>query len=144
MIRTLTDSELQSVVVDGMEVTLDAVLSEGPLRDVPIISTLVGVAKTGHRVSEELFLRKLVRFLQGIEGVPLRERRKLSGRPDDLHDLGEDLLLAIERLDRVQKPRILARFFAAYVQGEIDNVTFWQLARALERFDPELYPPVVG
>jgi hypothetical protein len=123
---------------------LDHVLSEGVLRDLPIVGMVVKLTTVGQSVAEELFVRKLLRFLVELKGVSADERAKLLTKyPDGTEeqcDLGENLLLALERLDTVQKPALLARFFAAYLREQVDYPTFTRLAKALERFNLALLP----
>lgn len=49
-------------------------------------------------------------------------------------------MLALERLDDIEKPQLLARFFLAYMRSEIDYVIFTRLARAVDRFNLALLP----
>ena len=144
LIRTVIGKRFGDVVFDVAEVALDQNLSNGVLRDMPFIGMLVKMARAGQSISEELFVRKLILFLTALNAVPIGEREKLLVKYPDCSDqqqeLGENLLLAIERLDDVTKPAILARFFAAYVKEEIDYTTFTRLARALDKFNLSLMP----
>lgn len=144
LVRTVACNQLGDAIFDLAEVALDQNLAEGVFKDVPIVGTLVKLARAGQAVSEELFLRKLTRFLADLNAVPVGEREKLLEQYPDTSEeqrvLGENLLLALERLDDVKKPAVLARFFAAYIRSEIDYLTFTRLARALEKFNIELLP----
>lgn len=88
---------------------MDSVLSEGVLRELPIVGTMVKLAKTRQRIAEELFLRKLLRFLCELRSVSAEERAELLAKYPDgseqQRDLGENLLLALDRLDAVQNQR---------------------------------------
>lgn len=144
LVRTLARNDLGDAVFGIAEVVLDQSLAEGVLKDLPIIGTLIKLARAGQSISEELFVRKLVRFFAGLKDVPIADREKLLEKYPDGSDeqrvLGENLLLALERLDDISKPTILARFFAAYIKSEIDDITFTRLARALEKFNMALLP----
>lgn len=144
LVRTVAGRELGDMVFNTAEVALDSILDEGVLRELPIVGTLAKIARAGQSIAEELFLRKLLRFLIELKSIPAEERVKLLERypdgSDEQQDLGENLLLALERLDNVQKPTLLARFFAAYVREQIDYATFSRLAEALERFNLDLLP----
>ncbi|MDP1609736.1 MAG: hypothetical protein Q8K62_06455 [Thiobacillus sp.] len=144
LVRTVAGNQLGDAIFDLAEVALDQNLAEGVLKDVPIVGSLVKLARAGQSVSEELFLRKLARFLADLNSVPVEERERLLEKYPDASEeqrvLGENLLLALERLDDVKKPAILARFFAAYIRSKIDYFTFTRLARALEKFNIELLP----
>jgi hypothetical protein len=144
LVRTVASNQLGDAIFDLAEVALDQNLAEGLLKDVPIVGILVKLARAGHSISEELLIRKLARFLTDLNTVPHQDRAKLLEQYPDTSDeqrvLGENLLLALERLDDVKKPAILARFFAAYIKSEIDYLTFTRLSRALEKFNLELLP----
>lgn len=144
LIRTVASPELGDIVFDTAEVAFDSVLTTGILKELPVVGLVVKLAKAGQSVAEELFLRKLLRFLIELRNVPAEERAKLLTRyPDgtqEQRDLGENLMLALERLDNVQKPALLARFFAAYVQEQLDYLAFSRLAQALERINLALVP----
>ena len=104
----------------------------------------MNIVKAGISVSEELFFRKLTRFLIELEKVPIEERSKLLAKypegSEEQKELGERLLLLLEKLNQIEKPTVLARFFAAYVREEIDLQTFSRAAHALERFNLDLLP----
>lgn len=144
LIRTVTGSELGDVVFDAAEVALDSVLSEGVLKELPVVGAIAKIIRAGGKISEELFIRKLLRFLQELKDVPIDERQQLlknypSGSPEQ-QELGENILLAIEKLDDVCKPEILGRFFIAFVNEEVDYLTFRRLTMSLERFNLSLLP----
>jgi hypothetical protein len=144
LVRTVAGNQLSDAIFDLAEVALDQDLVEGVLKDVPIVGIIVKIVRAGHSVSEELLLRKLTRFLAGLSELSVEDRKKLLDRyPDKSEEqrvLGENLLLALQRLDDIHKPAILARFFAAYIKSKIDYLTFTRLARALEKFNIELLP----
>jgi hypothetical protein len=143
-LRTLASSELADVVFEAAEVTLDSVLNEGLLRELPIIGSVANLARAGQHVAGEIFVRKLLRFLTEFKDVSAAQRAQLleayPDGSDKQNDLGENLLLALDRLDAVQKPALLARFFKAYVLGTIDYPTFTRIAQALDRFNLSLLP----
>ncbi len=144
LVRTVAGRELGEIVFDAAEVSLDSVLTEGVLKELPVVGAFVKLAKASQSIAEELYLRKLLRFLTELKSIPAEERSRLLARhPDgtqEQRDLGENLLLTLERLDSVQKPTLLARFFTAYIRDQISYSTFLRLAQALERFNFALAP----
>lgn len=144
LIRAVVGTHVGDAIFDVAEVILDQNLGDGLLKDLPLVGIPVKLARTRQVISEELFIRKLVRFLTNLVDIPGEDRAKLQeDYPDGSEKqrvLGENLLLALERLDDIDKPAVLARFFAAYMRSKIDYITFTRLARALERFNMELLP----
>jgi hypothetical protein len=144
LVRTIAKNDLGNAVFGVAEVALDHNLAEGVIRDLPFVGTLANLVRAGQSISEELFIRKLVRFFEGLKDVPPEERERLLEKYPDASEeqrsLGEKLLLALERLDDTAKPALLARFFAGYIREEIDYTTFTRLASALEKFNLALFP----
>lgn len=144
LVRIVASAKLADIVFDAAEVALDENLADGVLKELPIVGTVVKLVHAGQSISEKLFVRKLLRFLTELQSVPTEERKKLLEEYPDSSEkqkvLGENLLLALERLDDVEKPKILAQFFTAYINSEIDHMTFTRLARSLERFNLALLP----
>lgn len=148
LIRTVAGDYLGDVIFDVAEVFLDQNLSDGVLKDLPVVGVLAKLAKSKQSVSEELFIRKLVRFLYDLNNLSSQEKEKFIEKYPDFSEeqrvLGENLLLALERLDDIEKPAILARFFAAYIKAEIDYLTFTRLPLCLGKFNLGLLPSLRG
>jgi len=144
LVRTVAKNDLGNAVFGVAEVALDRNLAESVIRDIPFVGTLANLVRAGQSISEELLIRKLVRFLEGLKDVPPEERQRLLEKYPDASEeqrsLGEKLLLALGRLDDTAKPALLARFFAAYIREEIDYTTFTRLANALEKLNLALLP----
>ena len=144
LIKTVAGKELCQITGNVSEIAIDVVLSEGFLRDLPVIGTIKGLVDIGLAVKEELFIRKLIKFLIELKSIPLTERQGILKRyPDgsqEQQNLGENILIAIERLDDISKPKILAKFFCAYITNQIDFITFSRLSKILERFNLSLLP----
>jgi hypothetical protein len=121
--KTLGTSDLTTVGIDVAEVTLDSLLNDGALRDLPVIGTLVNLWKTGVTVKDALFLRKLLIFLDQLKEIPVEKRRDMIKSLADKttqENVGEKLLGLLERLDSSAKARILAGAFSAYVRSTIN------------------------
>ena len=65
-----------SVLGDLGEVVIDAVMDDGVLRDVPILSTVVGIGKCIRNVSDVLFAKKLIVFLYGLKDADAQQREE--------------------------------------------------------------------
>ena len=56
---TLKNSNLQNIVSDFAELSVDSILQEGVLKDIPIVSTLISLTKVGISINDKLFLKKM-------------------------------------------------------------------------------------
>ena len=70
MSETLAQSDLSSVVMDGVEIGIDQCLSDGVLRDIPIINSIASIVKATQSISNYFYLKKIGSFLNGIKDVP--------------------------------------------------------------------------
>jgi hypothetical protein len=117
LVATLRSDEVVSIASDAAELGIDAALAEGLLRDVPVVSTLVSLAKVGLTVRDRLFVRKLLKFLCELKAIPSEERQrmveKLEADPGYGRNAGEHLIEILDRLDAHRKPEMTARVFAA-------------------------------
>lgn len=133
LIETLKNSDLSSVSKDLAEVAIDGVLADGVLKDIPVVNTLMATYKAGQSIRDNLFNRKLMRFLTDISGIPANLRAevimKLENSPGDV---GEMLLLSLERLDNLLKPELLAKSFLLLAKDEITINEFYDLKTIIE------------
>jgi len=136
LITTITDRGAADLLGDATEAALDDFLADGVLKNVPIVGSLMKIAKVGVGISDYLFLKKVARFLHELNDVTDEERHEFLGRlqVDDEHrrEVGETLMLLLDRIDDMNKATLLARGFKAYLQGRIDQDTFRRIGFAID------------
>lgn len=142
LVETIAKSDLSSITADATETGIDLLLDEGVLKDIPVLSTISGLVKTGGAIKDYLYLKKIYRFLGVLKDIPVKERRelieKLGSNEKERAKSGENILLIIDRLDNVNKPAILGHMFQDYLLEVISKSIFLQLAKSLELFNLEL------
>lgn len=124
-----------SVLGDLGEVVIDAVMDDGILRDVPILSTVVGVGKCIKNVSDVLFAKKLIVFLYGLKDTNAQQREKAIAKWENdskyrIH-VGEALLNMIQRCDDTQKAKWLSQLFHELVLKRGENLLFMRAEKIL-------------
>jgi hypothetical protein len=136
LVQSIASSDLKDVMPDLVELGIDSVLKDGIFKEVPVISTLLGLYSAGRGIRDYLFIKKVIRFLMELDRIPYLERLKfieeINGASKQTQ-LGETLLLLLERLDDFGKSEILACFFSCHIRGEIDFTMFRKLSTALEK-----------
>ena len=118
------------------ELTIDAFMKEGVLRDIPILGTLVGLGRAGVAVRDFLFVKKLQAFLVELHKVPDERERFVRDMDEDqaMRDrVGMHLMVLLERFEETEKARLLGRAFATYLREEIDISSFLRMSRAIDR-----------
>jgi hypothetical protein len=133
---TLRDSHALDLFAGVSEVGLDELMT-GPLKDVPIVGSFVQLWRAGVQVRDAIFIAKLTRFLERLrdgdhEGIE-RYAREIQNDPDLQLKVGSNILIAIERLDDIEKPELLARAFLRLAEREIDYGMFAEFSLAIDR-----------
>lgn len=143
LVTTLAKSDLASVFEDIGELTLDSVLKEGVLQDLPVVATLTGIWKTGRSIRDLLFLKKLASFLIELKNINPGDRTEMIRRLEEddcfTQRVGESVILLLERLDHLDKPTLVGRAFRAYCEGFIDAEQLQRMNQVIDRaFMPDL------
>lgn len=136
IIETLSNSDLASVSKDIAEIAIDGVLEDGLLKDLPVVNTLLATYKAGKSVRDNIFTRKLFRFLYGVNEITPQDREKVIKRLDsDPKVVGEMLILSLERMDDMKKPELLAKAFRLLAENKISTDDFFKLKTIIDKID---------
>jgi hypothetical protein len=133
---TISSSELKNIGLDIGEITIDSILKDGVLKDIPIIGSLAGIWKTGIAVNDYLFLRKLVAFLNESSKLSEKKRLKLiENLEDDSYqkEAGEKLIAIIDNLETKSRAVLLGKALNLFGQGVITKEAFWSVAFIIEK-----------
>jgi hypothetical protein len=137
LFNSIATDKLGSVGRDLGEVALDTVLKEGVLRDIPVFNTIVALYQAGVEIHHHLFVRKIMNFLRELSSTPLEKRRKfvedIEKNPKQKRELGETLLLLIDRADSLQKPSILGKLLNNHILGNISYEDVTRLSYIVDR-----------
>lgn len=113
--RETISSEHLNVLEDIGEVVFDSTLNEGLLKEIPVISTIVGAGKLVANIKDYLFVNKLISFLYPIKDTSAEDRIKAieQWETDSKYKVrvGETLLGMIDRCDSKIKAEWLSRLF---------------------------------
>lgn len=137
VVETLSSSEVQDLMKEYAEIGLDTALSEGLLKDIPLVGTIVGLAKVGISVSDRILIRKIIKFLGPLSDLSDKRRQemvqKLEADTAYGRKVGEHLIEILDRLEAHCKPQMIALAFKAYAKGEIDATMLHRLNYAIDR-----------
>ena len=137
LIETIQSSELPEIGQDIAEIALDSLLQDGALKDIPIISTIIGTSKTISAIRDYFLIRKIWSFLQGIKDVGDKEKSKfikdMEGDKNHRREVGEKLIMLLDRLDDLSKPEMIAKLFKAHLKDKITLNEFFRFSSIIER-----------
>jgi hypothetical protein len=115
------NSDLRDVAKDSAEALVDSLLEDGVLREIPIVRSVIGLAKAGISVRDRLFLEKVMRVLSPLSKYTSEQREGFlkSLDTEEVKKASQYLILYIDRLDSIEKTGMLGKVFEAYLTGKI-------------------------
>ena len=137
LVDSFTDFDSAQITPDWVELALDHVLDDGIIKDIPIVRSIVGVVKAATSIRDRALVKKIVGFLFSLNSVSPEIRKQFKEKLDAdekfRNKIGEKLLLVIDRLDDMDKPRLIASAFQAFMEEKIDFDIFQRLASAIDK-----------
>jgi hypothetical protein len=134
--ETIKDDKFQDVIIDLSETTLDTLLKDGALKDIPIIGVLFGIAKTTLTVQDKLFTKKLMVFLLQLKKTSNESRKKqiekIEKDPEYKTKVGEKLLYIIDKCEDHEKAKYIGKLFQCFIEEKIEYENFLRASRSIE------------
>ncbi len=121
---SLRNSVLPDAAVDIAESSIDALLDNELLKQIPIVKIFIGAAQVGVNIRDKLFLKKILSFLSNVDGIDLGERQRVISSIDNSKEyrlkVGEKLLYIIDSCEDYEGAERVARLFRAVLIGDIE------------------------
>ena len=135
--RTLNKSDLTALSSDILELKLDSFLSNGVLKEIPVIRTMIALVKTGVSIQNVLFNKKLIVFLSQIHNTRAADRKKMIDKIDSSKKfrirVGEKLLYLIDKSDDWTNSELIGRLFKLFIDKKINYEQFVVCAEIISR-----------
>lgn len=137
LVEEIKGDSIKELVVDGAEFTLDQILEDEVLKDIPFFGTLYKLYKTAGSINEAIFTKKVYKFLVELKDIPQEKResfiKDLQEDPKYRSKVGERLLMIINQLDDMDKPGLIGKIFKHAVGGDITYDDFLRLSTIVQR-----------
>lgn len=134
--NSLKKDNLKNLMLGVGEVGLDSIMEIGVWRDIPILSTLLSSIKSIENVRDALFAKKLISFLTELSEIPIEKRKEMIESIESSGDyqlnVGEKLIYIIERSEDHFSSKIIAVFFAAFIDEQITYDQFLRISRIID------------
>ncbi|SMN11432.1 hypothetical protein SPBRAN_1704 [uncultured Candidatus Thioglobus sp.] len=102
-------------LIPYFEIGVDAMLNDGLIKDIPMISTLSTIMKLPRTISDKIFYNKIDIFLQSFKDVPKEERiqflKKLNDEPQARQKASTYIAELLETLNESYKVNIVVDVF---------------------------------
>ena len=131
--------------IDYAELTLDEILADDTLKEIPIVKTLMSIAKIGLNIKERFFVKKLLTFLrelhlQKIDTQRLEEfKGKFENEPKFKAKVTEQIMIYNDAFLNIEKSKILAKLFKSHIEGKFDWEHFNYLSVCLNNAHPKIF-----
>ena len=118
----IMDPVLNSVQDLG-EVAIDSLLDNSFWKDIPVLSTVVNVVKVGTTIKDNMFLRKLYRFLYEYKQLDDVTKKKIQERIISYKEkcsLGEEIVSVIDSFENSKKAALIVCVLKFLTQDDLD------------------------
>ncbi|WP_291053216.1 MULTISPECIES: hypothetical protein [unclassified Empedobacter] len=138
--KTLVESDLTNITIDLIENFLDEkFLEDSILKEIPIISTIIGFNKTINSVKDYLFGKKILNFLNGLSEISIEKRNKAISKinisSDYAQSVGSKLLYIIDSAQDHVTSKIISKLFVAFINEELSYQEFCKASLIINKID---------
>ncbi|MBF0519652.1 MAG: hypothetical protein HQK92_08010 [Nitrospirae bacterium] len=134
--ESVCSEKLTNIFSSNDDVGLNAVIESGSLDGIPVFDMLENNRRVGKDIGHEIYVRKIVNFLTGLDSTTQQERTAFTERLEsdgEIEHFGEIILLIIEKSEDTVKPKIIGRIMAAHIKGYIGYKEAMRLAFLINR-----------
>ncbi|MFJ4371383.1 hypothetical protein ACIP1T_02050 [Pseudomonas japonica] len=123
-------------IAEYAETAADALTDSEVLKEVPVISTLVGIWGFRNQFKRKRFLNRVEAFHSNVSELTIEELNGFDEEfesPDEAEEFVTDLIELMDRLENEQKSIMLAGVFKRLVRKELSRDNFKEISRVFER-----------
>lgn len=149
LLSSYTDSATKAIgelSVDLTEITVDTLINNEYVKELPVIKTLLIFPKAIRGISSYLLLQKIIRFIFQLKDTTTEERRmflsKLEGKKRE--EILSCLILALDKFDHLNKSDLLGKLFETFIKGKINYEEYMSLIYSLNLIDVNTIPYLVN
>jgi hypothetical protein len=135
-ITNVLKSDISQLSSELTETAIDSILSEGLLKDVPVVGTIAKIASMGQNIKDWFFTKKVCKFLLELDVIELEKRQMFVDELEDKgerEEVGETLIVILDRLDHLTKASMIGRLFQSYILERISFDELMVLSAVVER-----------
>lgn len=133
----LKDNNLKGLMSDVSELTLDAFLKDGLIKDIPIFGLIANVINFSNTIQERLYAKKMLTFLKQLENTTILDRQeeidKIDNNPKYKTKVGEKILYIINDAEDCEKTDYIGILFKAFLEKTINYDNFIRCVTCINR-----------
>jgi len=136
LVETISSSDLTNIGKDILEIGVDKILTDGLLKEIPIINVASGFWKTGVAIRDYRFITKLLYFLNESSKLTIQQRKNIIDKlENDKYQVeaGEKLISIIDNLETKSKSKLLGKTMYIFGNDIITRDEFWRVSFVIEK-----------
>lgn len=139
IMKSLFTEELVSAGIDIAEISIDDLIELEELKNIPIVNTVYGLAKTSLAIRDRFLLKKLLVFIKDLDQGKAKteeiEKRRKAAKNNEkwLKKEVELITIHLDRLDELEKVRITSSFYIEYINQRISFSQYREYLAIIER-----------
>lgn len=136
LIESVLENAAIDIAADVAELSLDAALNEGLLKDIPVFGWIMRGYRAVIDVRDRILLKKIALFLNSLNQIDENQRLAFINRilrnDAEKRKFGEQIILLLDRQESFDKSTFLGTIFAAYLRSEIERWEFDAIAAGID------------
>lgn len=136
--ETVFSEDSKRIIGNVAEITIDSILEEGLLKQIPIVSTVTSLCKIAINLHDRNLLKQTLSFINEfnsgeIDNAKLEKyKERMSNNKIAEKELGR-VLIILNRIIDEKKSKILAKLYLAYINENISWDKFCELSEISEK-----------
>lgn len=136
--QSIFNDSLADGVANIAEVGIDSIMSDGLLKDTPIVNLLLNASRTFKAIHERNLLKNTALFLDAVNSQKIDDKKvqaykkKLLNEKTAERELGRVIVLLDQYVDNI-KAQMLGRLFCQYIDRDYSWDKFCELSDILNR-----------
>lgn len=130
--KTIKNTTLSDVAIDLTELSIDNLIDNDVIKQIPIVKTFVGIVSAGISMHDRLFLKKILGFLNEINDIDEGTRSKIISKIDMSKEyrikVGEKLLYIIDSCEDYEHSGNASKLFREVLNNTISYDEFLEAA----------------
>ena len=123
--------EIISLISDLGEVTLDHIMQDGIIKDLPIVGPFFSTIKVAIDIRDRLFVEKIKSFIENIDKNQ-KWKEKFSDR-EECNKISKQLLYIVDSCDDDNKLKLIGMAFNYLVTGEINRDEYFYTVNIISK-----------
>ncbi|RJQ56799.1 MAG: hypothetical protein C4526_00825 [Nitrospiraceae bacterium] len=132
IVDSIIESSSVELTAEITEFSIDKLLDDSLFKEIPWVGWIFKAKNIYTTLSDRILLSKIIRFLISLDDIPEEKKKefrtKLESDKKFKERAGSTLFVLIDKLDDLEKPRMLSKIFSYYLKGYISFSDFHKLS----------------